>query len=95
MLWAFYFIYNARDNKDPVIRLFLNFFFASIYLLLGGILKEQALPGSAEGWATALYVGVFEMGVTFVLWLLAMQYAPTTDRISNLVYIAPFLNLIS
>ena len=26
--------------------------------------------------------------------LLAMQYAPTTDRISNLVYMAPFLNLI-
>lgn len=94
VLWAFYFIYNARDNKDPVIRLFLNFVFASIYLLLGGILKEQVLPGSAEGWATALYVGVFEMGVTFVLWLLAMQYAPTTDRISNLVYIAPFLNLV-
>ncbi len=22
-----------------------------------------------------------------------MQYAPTTDRISNLVYLAPFLNL--
>lgn len=33
------------------------------------------------------------MGVTFVLWLLAMQYAPTTDRISNLVYAAPFLSL--
>ncbi len=94
LLWAFYFIYNAKDKKDFVIRLFLNFLFASTYLLLGGIIKGQVLPGSAEGWATALYVGVFEMGVTFVLWLMAMQYAPTTDRISNLVYIAPFLNLI-
>ena len=94
IIWAFYFIYNAKDKKDPVIRLFLNFLFASAYLLLGGIFKGQVLPGSAEGWATALYVGVFEMGVTFVLWLLAMQYAPTTDRISNLVYMAPFLNLI-
>ena len=94
LLWAFYFIYNSKDKKDFVIRLFLNFLFASTYLLLGGIIKGQVLPGSAEGWATALYVGVFEMGVTFVLWLMAMQYAPTTDRISNLVYIAPFLNLI-
>jgi len=94
VIWAFYFIYNARDKKDPVIRLFLNFLFASFYLLLGGILKGQVLPGSTEGWAAAIYVGVFEMGVTFALWLMAMQYAPTTDRISNLVYIAPFLNLI-
>jgi drug/metabolite transporter (DMT)-like permease len=94
VIWAFYFIFNAKDKKDPVIRLFLNFLFASAYLLLGGIFKGQVLPGSAEGWATALYVGVFEMGVTFVLWLLAMQYAPTTDRISNLVYMAPFMNLL-
>ncbi len=94
VLWAIYFIYNTRDQKDAVIRLFLNFIFASIYLLLGGLLKEQALPGTPEAWIAAIYVGVFEMGVTFVLWLLAMQYAPTTDRISNLVYVAPFLNLI-
>jgi drug/metabolite transporter (DMT)-like permease len=33
------------------------------------------------------------MGITFVLWLMAIQAAPATDRISNLVYLAPFLNL--
>ena len=93
VIWASYFIYNTRNKKDPVIRLFLNFLFASVYLLLGGLLKEQVLPGSTEGWLAAIYVGIFEMGITFVLWLTAMQYAPTTDRISNLVYIAPFLNL--
>jgi drug/metabolite transporter (DMT)-like permease len=93
VIWASYFIYNSRDNKDPVIRLFLNFLFATAYLLLGGLLKEQGLPGSTAGWITAMYVGTFEMGITFFLWLTAMQYAPTTDRISNLVYIAPFLNL--
>jgi len=94
VIWALYFLYNARDNKDPVIRLFLNFLFASIYLLLGGMLRNAAFPGSIEGWATAIYVGIFEMGVTFVLWLMAIQAAPATDRISNLVYLAPFLNLV-
>ena len=94
LLWAVYFIYNARDKKDPVVRLFLNFLFASVYLLLGGWLKGGCLPASPEGWLTAAYVGIFEMGITFVLWLLAMQYSATTDRISNLVYVAPFLNLI-
>jgi drug/metabolite transporter (DMT)-like permease len=94
LIWAFYFIFNTRDKKDPVARLFLNFLFATIFLLLGGILKGQVFADSAQAWGTAIYVGVFEMGVTFVLWLLAMQYAPTTDRISNLVYMAPFLNLV-
>jgi drug/metabolite transporter (DMT)-like permease len=93
VVWAFYFIFNTRDQRDPVARLFLNFAFASGYLLLGGILRGQALPDSAEGWFASLYVGVFEMGVTFVLWLMAIRLAPSSDRISNLVYIAPFLNL--
>ncbi len=94
VVWAFYFIYNAKDKRDPVIRLFLNFLFAAVYLLLGGLIRGQVFPASVEGWVAAIYVGVFEMGITFVLWLLAIQYATTTDRISNLVYIAPFLNLI-
>ncbi len=94
VVWAFYFLFNTRDRRDPVARMFLNFAFASGYLLLGGILKGQALPSSAEGWYASIYVGVFEMGVTFVLWLMAIRLAPSSDRISNLVYVAPFLNLL-
>jgi drug/metabolite transporter (DMT)-like permease len=93
IIWAFYFLYNAKDRKDPVIRLFINFVFASVFLLLWGIFRGEPMPGSLKGWAAATYVGIFEMGITFVLWLMALRAAPTTDRISNLVYLAPFLNL--
>jgi len=93
VVWALYFLYNTRDKEDPVARLFLNFAFASLFLLLAGIFRGQSFPNSAEGWYAALYVGVFEMGITFVLWLMAIRLAPNSDRISNLVYMAPFLNL--
>lgn len=93
VVWATYFLYNTRDKQDPVLRLFLNFAFASLFLLLAGIFRDQPFPDSAEGWFAAIYVGVFEMGVTFVLWLMAIRLAPSSDRISNLVYMAPFLNL--
>jgi drug/metabolite transporter (DMT)-like permease len=39
-------------------------------------------------------VGLFEMGITFFLWLKALQLASTTDKVSNLVYLAPFLSLV-
>jgi drug/metabolite transporter (DMT)-like permease len=94
VIWAVYFLYNTRDKRDPVTRLFLNFAFASLFLLLAGIFTDQPFPASAEGWMAALYVGVFEMGITFVLWLTAIRLAPKSDRISNLVYLAPFLNLL-
>ncbi len=94
VIWAIYFLYNTRDRQDPVIRLFLNFTFASGFLLFAGIFRAQPFPGSLEGWLAAIYVGVFEMGITFVLWLMAIRMAPRSDRISNLVYLAPFLNLL-
>jgi len=94
VVWALYFLYNTRDKQDPVTRLFLNFAFASLLLLLAGIFRGHSFPNSAQGWYAALYVGVFEMGITFVLWLMAIRLAPRSDRISNLVYMAPFLNLL-
>ena len=42
----------------------------------------------------AIYSGIFEMGITFILWLKALQLSKTTDRVTNLVYITPFLSLI-
>ena len=94
LVWSFYWIYNARDKRDPLVRLFLNFLFAAVILTLAGFFRSSGFPDSLQAWGISVYVGFFEMGITFVLWLLAMHYAPATDRISNLVYMAPFLNLI-
>jgi drug/metabolite transporter (DMT)-like permease len=41
-----------------------------------------------------VYIGLFEMGITFVLWLKALRLSDTTARVSNLIYLAPFLSLI-
>ena len=94
IIWSFYWIANARDGKDPVARLFLNFLFASLVLIAAGCIRGHPFAGPTAGLAAAAYVGIFEMGVTFVLWLRAMQMAPSTARISNLVYLAPFINLL-
>ena len=47
-----------------------------------------------RGIGSAVYVGVFEMGITFFFWLKALQMAASTDKVSTLVYIAPFLSLV-
>lgn len=94
VIWAFYWIFNVKDQKDKVVRLFLNFLFASLYLLLGGLVEKPFLPDSPEAWYAAVYIGLFEMGITFVLWLKALEYSTSTDRVSNLIYIAPFINLV-
>jgi drug/metabolite transporter (DMT)-like permease len=95
VFWAFYFILNVKDRRDEAVKLFLNFMFGSIYLV-AAIIITGTWPKNAglQGIASAIYIGIFEMGITFFLWLKALQMAPTTDKISNLVYLAPFLSLI-
>jgi drug/metabolite transporter (DMT)-like permease len=93
VLWSFYWIFNMKSRLDDVVGLFLIFTFSSIYLLAGGLIREPGLPSGAEAWAAAAYIGIFEMGFSFVLWLKALQLSATTAKISNLVFIAPFINL--
>ena len=95
IFWALYFILNVKDKRDESIKLFLNFLFGSVYLIIAMIItgKWQDEIGF-RGAAASVYVGIFEMGITFLFWLKALQIASTTDKVSNLVYLAPFLSLI-
>jgi drug/metabolite transporter (DMT)-like permease len=94
VFWAFYFILNVRDKRDEGIKLFLNFLFGSLYLILTVFISGK-WPGSISfrGAAASVYIGMFEMGITFFFWLKALQLARTTAKVSNLVYLAPFLSL--
>ena len=95
VFWALYFILNVRDKRDEAVKLFLNFIFGSVYLIvLMAITGQWKENMSINGLAGSVYIGVFEMGITFFFWLKALQLASTTDKVSNLVYLAPFLSLI-
>ena len=77
-------------------KLFLNFLFGYLYIIAALLItrKWQISGLAVKGILAAAYVGVFEMGITFLFWLRALQMAETTDKVSNLVYLAPFLSLV-
>ncbi len=93
IIWALYWIYNTRDTRDPVVALLVNFLcsfpFVLGYCLLFSELAWPPLPGLLG----AVYIGFFEMGACFVLWLLALRYAENTARISSLIFLSPFVSL--
>ncbi|HPE62270.1 MAG TPA: DMT family transporter [Thiolinea sp.] len=93
LIWALYWIFSTRDLREPVPGLFLNFLCA-LPLILGWCLFTGELENIRwQGVWGAVYVGVFEMGLTFVLWLNAMKLTESTARISNLIFISPLLSL--
>ncbi len=94
LLWALYWILNMKDPRPPVQKLFLGFLFGSIYVWVFAVLRGLEISIPAAGLWGGAYVGVFEMGLTFLLWLSALEISENTARISNLIFLAPFLSLV-
>jgi drug/metabolite transporter (DMT)-like permease len=95
VFWAFYFILNVKDKRDEAVKLFLNFLFGSVYLIAAMIVTGNWSENiGIKGIASSVYIGLFEMGITFFFWLKALKMSETTDKVSNLVYLAPFLSLV-
>ncbi len=93
VIWALFWIFNIDKGTDEVLRLFLSFL--SGFILIAGVLLatgRMALPG-AEGILASVYIGLFEMGITFVLWTKALNTTDNISRTGNLVYLSPFLSL--
>ncbi|MDN2479835.1 DMT family transporter [Vibrio agarivorans] len=95
LLWAGYWILNTKNKADPIVGVLLGFLvaipFAVALMLYEGIGFANV---SHKGWLAVSYVGLFEMGITFVLWLSALKLTNNTARISNLIFASPFISLI-
>jgi drug/metabolite transporter (DMT)-like permease len=94
ILWALYFILNVKDRRDESVKLFTNFLFASAYLLLAITISGKWQSAiNLKGMAAAVYLGIFEIGITFFFWLKALQLADTSAKVSNIIFLTPFFSL--
>jgi drug/metabolite transporter (DMT)-like permease len=94
VVWALYWIANSRAHSDPVVRVFLNFLYAlPASVVACALLADFTLPRGAS-LLGALWVGVFEMGLTFVFWQRALLLSVNAARVSNLIFVTPFLALL-
>ncbi len=94
IIWALFWVVNTKDRQDEAVRLFVNFVFASIYILILVLVLGQVRVGGWKGLLGGVYIGLFEMGVTFLVWLKALKSAKTTAHVVNLIYLVPFLSLL-
>lgn len=94
LIWASYWTAGIRSGTDPLARLFLNFLSGSvlvgIFVLIRGGLEFDGLKGMLG----SVYIGIFEMGLTFIVWLGALKLSSDTSKISNLIYLSPFISLV-
>lgn len=93
LIWAVYWIFNTRDTRDPVVALLVNFLFSFPFVLGYCLIFSELIWPPLPGLLGAVYVGFFEMGACFVLWLMALRLSDNAARIGSLIFLSPFLSL--
>lgn len=93
ILWATYWILNVRDPRDPITGMCLNFLVAlPVVAVICQVFSGFVVP--FPGLMGAVYVGVFEMSLAFLFWSFALRLSENTAKVSNLIFLSPFLSLV-
>ena len=94
ILWALYWIINTKSKADATVGLFSNFLVGVILIGIYISFIERIDFPSFKAIFGVIYIGFFEMGITFVFWLKAVNLTLSVSKISNLIFLSPFLSLI-
>ncbi|CDN30371.1 Permease of the drug/metabolite transporter (DMT) superfamily [Mucinivorans hirudinis] len=95
-IWALYWIFNNKTEPqtDSSLKLFVAFAFGFLFLLAYCALFDDLQLPSIKGVTSAVYVGVFEMGITFILWARALALSTNRAAVISLTYLSPVLSLV-
>ncbi|PKQ63721.1 hypothetical protein BZG01_15525 [Labilibaculum manganireducens] len=94
VFWALFWLFNVRDLREEKGKLFLNMAFGFLYILISIILFSEFRMPDNKSILAAVYIGVVECGIAAVFWLKALKMTSSTDKISNLVFLSPFVSLL-
>ena len=94
LIWATYWLLNTKRTSDPIATMFFSFTYAlpivATICHLGPGIRTPTLPELGYG----MWAGLVEMGITFLLWQRALKLTDSAARISQLIFLSPFLSLV-
>ena len=94
VIWSLFWLFNTKNSNDSVVSLFLIFLFSLPYILIITYFSDSFVIPSLKGVIGSAYIGLFEMGISVVLWQSALKISTTVSRVASLVFITPFLSLL-
>ncbi|UTV98686.1 DMT family transporter [Marinomonas rhizomae] len=94
IIWALYWLLNTKDKRPSLIGLTLNFAFALPLIIVFAGLTGELSHWDSEGLWGAIYIGLFEMGLSFVLWNKALKLTNNASQVANLIFLSPLLSII-
>jgi len=93
VVWAVFWLLSTRSRHEPALALAAGFVCATPPAILLALGPGGGIPPVGPGLASAVYVGLFEMGFTWLLWSAALRAADNVSRVGNLIFLSPLLSL--
>jgi drug/metabolite transporter (DMT)-like permease len=94
LLWAGYWLMGTRSADAPVGMMAWSFLFATPCAALACWLGPGLPTLRLETFTYGAWVGLVEMGATFLLWQRALRLTTNAGRTGQLIFLSPFLSLV-
>jgi drug/metabolite transporter (DMT)-like permease len=94
VLWALYWLLKTRSATEPLALMAWSFSFA-VPLIGIACFWGPGLPSlTPRNLLFGLWVGLVEMGITFLLWQHALRLTGHAGRLGQLIFLSPFVSLV-
>lgn len=94
LAWALFWILNLLDRREESLKLFGSFLFGTILTSIYILFFDSFQTFDIKYLFGAIYIGLFEMGITFFLWMKALSLSSNKAKTATLAYLAPFISLL-
>jgi len=94
MIWAGYWLATVRVSGDSLVSMWVGFAVASPAIALVCALTHGLPALTRETLAFGSWVGLVEMGVTFLLWQTALKRSAHAGRTAQYIFLSPFISLV-
>lgn len=92
-IWAIYWLLRLKVKGSDSRSLFWGFLAGSVVSGIYLVFRQGGFDMSMNGILFGVYVGIFEMGITFLFWQKALKITSNRAFTSNLIYLSPIISL--
>jgi len=94
LVWASYWLAMVRGDDDPLVMMTASFLVGAIAIGVACACTHGLPLLTWRRLGYGAWVGLVEMGVTFLLWQQALRRTAHAGRVAQLIFLSPFISLL-
>lgn len=93
-VWGSFWVINTISKTEAISRMFFNFLFGTLFIYFYYLLNGNFKLFEPTATLPILYISLFEMGITFIIWNKALVITKKPAFVNNLIYLSPLISII-